>query len=254
MSYLFKSPLLLALGLAGICVAGDSLAAISLDRTRVIYVGGEKAISLGVSNENTQLPYLAQAWIENEQGEKVTSPLVVLPPIQRLEPSAHSQVKIQALPELEKLPQDRESLFYFNLREVPPRSNKPNSLQIALQTRVKLFYRPAAIAVKNDVNEVIWQERLILKRQDGRYLINNPTPYYITVIDAAPGINGPSVQGFKPLMLAPISQQDLGVNSSALGEKPVLTYVNDYGGRPLLQFNCIEKICKAASIGTGGSK
>ncbi len=31
------------------------------------------------------------------------------------------------------LPQDRETVYYFNLREIPPKSNKPNTLQIALQ-------------------------------------------------------------------------------------------------------------------------
>lgn len=95
----------------------------------------------------------AQAWIENELAEKITSPMVVVPPIQRTEAGANSQVKIQGLPELAQLPQDRESLFYFNLREIPPRSDKPNTLQIALQTRVKLFYRPAAIAPRAGVNE-----------------------------------------------------------------------------------------------------
>ncbi|MEX6226452.1 fimbria/pilus periplasmic chaperone [Providencia hangzhouensis] len=39
------------------------------------------------------------------------------------------------MPTINELPQDRESLFYFNLREVPPKSDKDNVLQIALQTQ-----------------------------------------------------------------------------------------------------------------------
>lgn len=111
----YKRTTLTLLALLGTCAAQASLAAVSLDRTRVIFTGGEKSVSLSISNQNTQLPYLAQAWIENEQAEKITSPLVVVPPIQRLEAGANSQVKIQGLPELAGLPQDRESLFYFNL-------------------------------------------------------------------------------------------------------------------------------------------
>lgn len=42
-------------------------AAIALDRTRIIYNGQDKSISLNISNENKTLPHLAQAWIENEQ-------------------------------------------------------------------------------------------------------------------------------------------------------------------------------------------
>ena len=57
--------------------------AVSLDRTRVIFDGSQKSISLNISNNNKQLPYLAQGWIENTAGEKIQSPLVVLPSVQR---------------------------------------------------------------------------------------------------------------------------------------------------------------------------
>lgn len=84
-----------------------SQAAIALDRTRVIFDGGQQSVSLSVSNQNKQLPYLAQGWLEDEQGNKIQSPLTVLPPVQRIEPGKPSQVKIQALPAAKQLPQDR---------------------------------------------------------------------------------------------------------------------------------------------------
>ncbi|WP_414712950.1 fimbria/pilus periplasmic chaperone, partial [Serratia marcescens] len=46
----------------------SSQAAIALDRTRVIFDGGLQSVSLSVSNQNKQLPYLAQGWLEDEQG------------------------------------------------------------------------------------------------------------------------------------------------------------------------------------------
>ncbi|UVM58468.1 fimbria/pilus periplasmic chaperone [Pseudomonas sp. B21-012] len=242
----FFSPTLLAL--IGLCNVQPAYAAVSLDRTRVIFIGSEKSVSLNISNQNTELPYLAQAWIENEEGQKITHPLVVLPPIQRLEPGSTSQVKIQGLPQLSALPQDRESLFYFNLREIPPRSDKPNTLQIALQTRVKLFYRPLAIARQQGLGEAPWQEKLILKQQHGRYQINNPTPYYVTLIDASKNIKSNSEKEFKPLMIAPNGNADLGVSVKALGLKPVLTYVNDYGGRPQILFDCTANTCTASPV------
>lgn len=171
--------------LASVAVLGSALlptaqAAIALDRTRVIFDGSQKSISLNVSNQNKQLPYLAQGWIEDEQGNKIQSPLTVLPPVQRIEPGKPSQVKIQALPAAKMLPQDRESVYYFNLREIPPRSSKPNTLQIALQTRIKLFYRPTAIAI--DTNAPPPQEQLTLSKQGDKYMVNNPTPYYVTLV------------------------------------------------------------------------
>ncbi|ROL62658.1 molecular chaperone [Pseudomonas protegens] len=229
-------------------VAQQANAAIALDRTRVIFDGSRKSVSLNLSNENKQLPYLAQGWIEDAEGNKITTPLVVLPPVQRIEPGAKSQVKIQGLPVINRLPQDQESLFYFNLREIPPRSDKPNSLQIALQTRIKLFYRPLAIAAAQGESALQWQEQMTLTRQGDKYLINNPTPYYVTIVDAASTVTGKTAAGFEALMIAPKSQDTLTAAASVLGNSPVLTYVNDYGGRPQLQFSCSANTCVAAPV------
>ncbi|EKN6248336.1 molecular chaperone [Yersinia enterocolitica] len=221
----------------------QATAAIALDRTRAILNGGDKSISLNISNQNKELPYLAQGWIEDEQGNKINSPLTVVPPIQRVEPGAMSQLKIQSLPAVNQLAQDRETLFYFNLREIPPRSDKPNTLQIALQTRIKLFYRPAGIVPQKADMSTPWQEKLQLTRQGDRYQVNNPTPYYITLVDASESKTGKTAAGFKPLMIAPKAQGMLDVSAVALGSKPVLTYVNDFGGRPKLIFGCTGSTC-----------
>ncbi|MBO1501142.1 fimbria/pilus periplasmic chaperone [Serratia proteamaculans] len=232
-------------------VSSQAGAAISLDRTRVIVNAGDKSVSLNVKNQNTQLPYLAQGWIEDAQGNKISSPLAVLPPVQRVEPGKESQVKVQVLPAAQLLAQDRETLYYFNLREIPPRSNKPNTLQIALQTRIKLFYRPQAIVADKAALANPWQEKLTLTRQGDRYQVNNPTPYYITLVDAGSSVKGSGVAGFEPLMVPPKGQATLTVSAGALGASPVLTYINDYGGRPQLVFRCNGSACQVASSHSG---
>ncbi len=224
-------------------LTSQAQAAIALDRTRIIFAGGDKSLSLSVNNDNPQLPYLAQGWIEDAQGNKVTSPLTVLPPVQRIEPGAKSQIKVQALPMVSQLPQDRETLYYFNLREIPPKSDKANTLQIALQTRIKLFYRPKALVKTTAEMATPWQEQLTLTKQGDKYLVSNPTPYYVTLVDAG-SQKGVSVSGFEPLMLEPKGSAPLGVSASSLGNTPVLTYVNDYGGRPLLTFRCGGTDCQ----------
>lgn len=221
----------------------QAYAAVALDRTRVIYTAAEKSVSLSITNQNKQLPYLAQGWLEDAEGTKVTSPLIVLPPIQRLEPGASSQVKIQGLPAVSSLPQDQESLFYFNLREIPPRSDKANILQIALQTRIKLFYRPDALVPQRDGINTAWQEQITLTRQDNRYVVNNPTSYYVTLVDAKSSFKSESAKDFEPLMIAPKAQGSLSVDAKDLGQAPVLTYINDFGGRPQLQFECTSNTC-----------
>ncbi|MFJ1228827.1 fimbria/pilus periplasmic chaperone [Yersinia proxima] len=214
-------------------------AAIALDRTRVIYNGQNKSVSLNISNENKELPYLAQSWIEDSDGKKITTPLVVTPPVQRIEPGAKSAVRISAMPEALKLPQDRESLFYFNLREIPPRSEKSNVMQIALQTKIKLFYRPQAITPKSGD---IWQQQVVLHKTAQGYRVDNPTPYYLTIIGLVN--KGTVLTGEEPsTMVAPKSSSEL---KSAHFSQPVLTYINDFGGRPSLTFSCNGATCQTA--------
>lgn len=215
-------------------------AAIALDRTRAVFNGGDKSISLNISNENKNLPYLAQTWLEDEKQQKITAgPLVVTPPVQRLEPGSKAMLRIMATPTAKQLPVDRESLFYFNLREVPPRSEKPNVLQIALQTKIKLFYRPAGIAVAPGK---VWQDQLVLNAEGNGYRIDNPTPYYITVI----GLGATEKQSengvFESVMIAPKSSARV---KSGHFTTPYLTYINDYGGRPTLTFRCNGNRCVA---------
>ncbi|MFO6428369.1 molecular chaperone [Escherichia coli] len=62
------------------------------------------------------------------------------------------------------------------------KSDKANVLQIALQTKIKLFYRPKAIEAKPNA---VWQDQLVLNKTGGGYRIENPTPYYVTVIGLA---------------------------------------------------------------------
>nr|WP_270655298.1 fimbria/pilus periplasmic chaperone [Enterobacter bugandensis] len=220
-------------------------AAVALDRTRVIFEGNQKSMSVNVRNDNTSLPYLAQAWVEDASGHKIQAPLMALPPLQRLEPGAKSLVKIQMAPGAgAKLPQDRESLFYFNLREIPPKSQKANVLQLALQTRVKLFYRPEALVKKSAGSETPWQEQLTLTRQGDRYQVTNPTPYYVTLV-------ADGKTDMKPLMLAPKSSEDLGVRAAVLGNQPHIAYINDWGGRPVLTFACSGSNCKVTANKAG---
>lgn len=224
-------------------LSSQAHAAIALDRTRIVFDGGLKSMSVNVSNENKQLPYLAQAWIEDAQGNKIQGPLTVLPPVQRIEPGAKSQVKLQSLPGISALPQDVESIYYFNLREIPPRSNKPNTLQLALQTRIKLFYRPKAL--KADLGAEPWQEKITLTRRGDGFTVNNPEPYFVTISEARSSRQGLPLKSFEPVMVAPKSSASLKGISGGI---PVLSYINDFGGREQLSFTCVSSLCTAKPV------
>lgn len=167
--------------------------------------------------------------------------MTAVPPVQRIEPGAKSQIKIQATNGINLLSQDKESVYYFNVREIPPKSDKPNTLQIALQTKIKLFYRPQSLVV--DPYGKPWQELLTLNKKGNEYIANNPTPYYITISAAASSLKGNPSKDFEPLMIAPKSSASLKVGPGEIGNAPVLTYLNDYGGRPRLIFGCAGDTC-----------
>jgi chaperone protein EcpD len=45
------------------------------------------------------------------------------------------------------VPQDRESVFWLNVLEIPPKPvGKANHIQLTVRSRLKLFYRPAGLA------------------------------------------------------------------------------------------------------------
>lgn len=221
-----------------------SHAAISLDRTRIIYDEQQKSVSLALSNENAKLPYLAQGWLENEKGEKLKLPFTVLPPVQRIEPGEKSQLKVQALLSAKQLPADRESVYYFNLREIPPRSEESNTLQIALQTRIKMFYRPKSLFVERPDLVKPWQESITLTREGDKYRVHNPTGYFVTLVDASQKYKGQTVSGFEAVMIEPKGNTLLNVSATQLGSAPAITYVNDFGARPVMIFNCQGSECR----------
>lgn len=216
-------------------------AAISLDRTRAIFNAAEKNLVLNISNESSQKPYLAQAWLEDAHGNRLKDYLMVTPPMQRLEPAQKSVIRITALPSAASLPQDRESLFYFSVREVPPTSERPNVLQLALQTKIKLFYRPAGIVPERYSRQ---DNKLILHRVSGGFRIENPTPYHMTVLGIIGSPRGAVARDFKPLMIAPKSSET--VRSEAFA-RPHLITINDFGGKPVLAFHCNANVCRADS-------
>ncbi|AXH62960.1 molecular chaperone [Providencia rettgeri] len=213
-------------------------AAVTLDRTRIIFPGDVKSINIKIANDNPEEAYLAQSWIEDPQGNKlIKGALLATPPLQRVEPNSQSLVRLSLTPLFSQLPQDRESVFYFNLREVPPKSHDANTLQIALQSRVKLFYRPSSILAESETN---WAHKVTLMKTNKGYQLNNSTPFNLTVIGLGNNQKQSEQSQFEVVMVPPKSTQEF---VSQPLTKPHLTYINDYGGKPTLAFRCQQEVC-----------
>lgn len=133
--------------------AMSSHASIVLYGTRVIFSAKETEVTLKISNKGKR-PLLAQSWLdrgdEDESPDSIDVPFVVTPSLARLESGDQQMLRI--IHSGQALPQDRESLFWLNVLDVPPRTESPKdssgSLAIAFRTRIKLMYRPQGLPGK----------------------------------------------------------------------------------------------------------
>lgn len=170
---------------------------------------------------------------------------MVLPPIQRVEADSRSKLRLETVKLPVGLPSDREQVFYLNLREIPPKSEKPNVLMLAMQTRIKVFYRPKSLAVGTAETSVPGAETLSLEKRPEGYVINNPTAYYFSFVTLRSSREGSRWKDFSPVMVPPFSSARLDLKNRDPGTTPVLSFVNDFGSQLWLPFSCDGKTCLA---------
>lgn len=224
----------------GLCLPLLASAAVVPDRTRLVFEESAPSVSVTVSNKNPQLPFIVQSWIENESGQKVTSPFMVLPPLQRIEPNESSVLRIVKLPEL-ALPTDRESVFYLNIREIPPKSQAVNSMQIALQSKIKLFYRPAAVKRERG-EDLALGLNLKIDPAAKQLIVDNPTPFHITVVGLLAGPEKTRMP-IDTVMIAPRGNARFALSDISFNTLRV-SNMNDFGGQSDTLFNCMANVCK----------
>lgn len=162
-------------------LSGNVSANIVINGTRLIYHEENDSITVQLNN-NSRTSSLAQSLTDdgdiNATPENSHSPFYVYPPIVKIDGMQGQQLKIKK--NNEKLPDDRESVFYLSVLDIPatPANAKGKSvLQVALRSRTKLFYRPDDLslppdAVPEQISASLSGETLILK---------NPAPYYFTL-------------------------------------------------------------------------
>ncbi|EOV9693809.1 fimbrial biogenesis chaperone [Cronobacter turicensis] len=187
--------------------------------TRVIYEGNKKEAALSIKNNSAASPFLLQSWVDNGDG-KTRGPFMVTPPLFRIEPEEDHELRIA---KTGGLPEDRESLFYLNIRAIPPSSPEAvNTLKLVVKTRIKLFYRPQALVV--DAQTAYQQLKFHLA--EGHLLAENPTPFYM-VFDSLK-IGATRIQSAD--MLAPFASQRFALPATETGRVVSWRVINDYGG------------------------
>jgi P pilus assembly chaperone PapD len=219
------------LGLAAL-VGAHAHAGVTAERTRVIFDEGKREASLALVNQNNY-PVIVQTWIDDGDldatPQTAQAPIMPLPPVFRLDPG--QQRSLRLLYTAAALPQDRESLYWLNLYEIPPQSGEPlaegqSRLTVTLRTQMKVIYRPRVLA--KNAEEA--PRQLVFRRAGNAVQVENPTAYFITLAGAElrQGNAGSPLPGD---LLPPFSQRTLSPTQAlpANGEEVRYLWIDDGG-------------------------
>ena len=164
------------------CHSTIANAAVALGATRVIYPANQKQVLLPVTNNDPASVYLIQSWIENAGDQKDTQ-FVITPPL-------------------------------FSMQ-----GKKENTLQLAIISRIKMFYRPTHLAMAPEEAPAM----LRFRRSGSILTLINPTPYFITVTNMKAGnSNLPNT------MVPPKGEVSVDIPHAVTGDISFQT-INDYG-------------------------
>ncbi|WP_025130362.1 molecular chaperone [Pseudomonas sp. PH1b] len=218
--------------LAALCPVPLASAGIMLNGTRIILGADERSASTIVSNL-TRSDYAVQTWVNDARDSKdQRSPFIAMPALFKVRAGEEQVVRIIKTPG--QLPQDRESVFYFNAQEIPVLEHKQeNALKVAVRTRVKLFYRPANLPGNVQEAPALLAWKLVEQPGGGAVLrVSNPSAYHITfigirVLDGGTPVELPDVD-----MVAPKSSQDYPIPRRLTSRTVLVEFstINDYGG------------------------
>jgi P pilus assembly chaperone PapD len=212
-------------------------AGVVVDATRVIYPAARKEVSLSLHNTG-DAPALVQAWIDagdpSAKAGEVKTPFALTPPLFRLDPAKGQTLRL--IYTQEPLSTDRESVFWLNVLDIPPRAparaQGENRLEMAFRHRLKILFRPRNLAGNptDAAKAVTWT----IVRQGGRTMLaaHNPTPYFISYAEAEVTSAGVSATA-TPDMLPPFADLRLALSRDfpTLGKVSIkYGFVNDFGG------------------------
>ncbi|WP_336222439.1 molecular chaperone [Enterobacter bugandensis] len=201
-------------------VATASHAGVIINGTRLVYQGEKKESSLGLSNPDAT-DYLVQSWVDSGGKNLAKAPFLITPPLFRLD--AHEDNVLRVVRTGVNLPEDRESLYWLNIKAIPSSKHVEgvNTLQIAINTRIKLLYRPSA--VKGRPEDVA--DKLEWRREGNDLVVNNPTPFYMNFQTVT--LNGHKVA--KATWAVPKTETYFALPGNVGGADVTYSIITDYG-------------------------
>lgn len=176
-------------------------AGVVVDGTRFHLSAEENELTVRLMNHD-KTPSLVQSWIDDGDDKSTPAsamnvPFVIRPPVARV--GAGGEQVLRIVTAGRPAAQDRESLYYLNLLDVPATEVSADpKLHLAVRSRFPLYYRPQGLSAAGaaDAPKTLkWS--LVREAQAWALRADNPTPYHVSVVSAG------STQGIEGGLITP---------------------------------------------------
>lgn len=226
-------------GLVGALFAGAAHASVTIGGTRVVYPLDQREVTVKLENDSRN-PSLVQVWMDDGNADakpgETKVPFVITPPIFRMDPQKSQTLRVMYSGEA--LPQDRESVYWLNVLDIPPKAantTEANTLQLAYRTRIKVFVRPPKLPGRPEEapRQLDWKVVPAPVGKGQALAVSNPGAYYVSFSSIDVTTNGHTYKNDNGGMVAPHGTQIIpvpqmaGVQASA---KVHYIAISDFGG------------------------
>ena len=232
----FSAKILFAMLLLSFCSL--VYAATYINFTRLILNETEREVTFQIKNEGDNA-VLMQLWIDRDnimdKPEVIKTPFLVSPPVFRLDGKESRIIRLQFIDDKNLLAKNTESLFWLNALEIPRKAKGKEGaalLQVAFRTRIKVFYRPLALAQLNTEQQL--KNINVLKIScDDKYCIRikNRTPFHYSLLKVTL-TNGKEINDLpQDGMILPYSFMDISSEKIVGTNQDIksLTWIDDFG-------------------------
>jgi P pilus assembly chaperone PapD len=165
----------------------NALSGVMPEKSRIVYHEQSHMQSSVLVNTNAY-PVMVQLWVDDGDfkgsPETASAPFVVTPVMFKLNPMQLNGIKVIYSGKPNQLAGDRETLFWLNILEVPPKPEEKTGeerVSLSMLTQLKLIYRPKSLNIGEEKVVAQW-DKLTFSVSKGdangfTVKVNNPTPY-----------------------------------------------------------------------------
>ncbi|SQI42972.1 Chaperone protein focC precursor [Leminorella richardii] len=239
MRYFTQAAAVISCAVCLTALSAPAQADIVISGTRIVYKESQKSVNVRLENRGEN-PLLVQNWLDtgndNVDPSQISVPFNSTPPVSRIDSKRGQTVKVMYTA-ASALPKDRESVFWFNVLEVPPKpadgeTAGKNMLQLAFRTRIKLFYRPEGLnGIPSEAPKaLVWSTGV--EKGVAVVIAKNPTPYHVSFSSLNLNAGGRKYE-IESQMVVPFGETRYpvkGIKSIPRQAKISFSAINDFGG------------------------